>query len=175
MPLSIAIPLVASGIGLLAQIFGGVKSGKAFNEAQGQVQAQEDELRSWYDTEMNRDFLGTNVAKSALSNVLDNIERNNKTIESTAAITGASDASTLAQKASNQSMYGDVVKNLASYGTQRQDSVEGRYRANLGQILGQKTNLALGEAQNAGNLVTSGGNLLGSAGELFGLTKWGGS
>lgn len=175
MPLPLAVPIGIGAAGLFGQVFGGIKSGQAAREAEGIIQGQVDDLTAWYDTEKNRDFLQSNLGRSVINRVLENIEDQSRGAESAAAITGASDASKIAAKAKGQEQFSDVVKDLASYGTARQDRIEDRYRSNLTNLLGQQTNLALGRAQNAANLLSSAGQLYGPAGELFGLTSLGGA
>lgn len=174
MPLPLAIPIGMAAAGIFGQIFGANKSGKALGQAEGIVDQQVSDLTAWYDTEKNKDFLQSNVASSAINRTLEDIEDRNKTIESSAAVTGATDASILAQKGKSQEQFGDVIKSLASYGTAREDRIEGRYRSNISSLMGQKAGLYQQKAQIAGNLGTSAGNLLPGAGELFGLTKYAG-
>jgi hypothetical protein len=137
------------------------------DKAEGIVDEQVSDLTSWYDTEKNKDFLESNVASSAINKVLEDIEDRNRQVESTSAITGASDASKIASKAKSQEQFGDTIRDIASYGTAREDRIEDRYRTNLSQLMGQKTNIALGKAENAGQLVGTGGQLLGAAGSLY--------
>lgn len=172
MPLPLAIPIGMAAAGLFGQISGGIKSGRAMKEAGGLVDKQVSDLTSWYDTEKNKDFLQSNIASSAMNKVLQDIEERGRTIESSAAVTGASDAARIAQKAKSQEQFGDVVKDLAGYGTAREDRLEGRYRANLAQLMGQKVGLATGKAQEGAQLGSAAGQLLPAAGELIGLTKW---
>lgn len=174
MPLPLAVPIAMAAIGLGGKIFGGRKSGQAMGEAEGIVDKQVSDLTTWYDTEKNRDFLQSNLGSAAMNKVLQDIEERNQQIESTAAVTGASDAAKIAQKAKSQERFGDVVKDLASYGTARKDRIEGRYRSGIGQLMGQKVNLATGRAQSAANLGGAGGDLISAAGSLFGSTKFGG-
>lgn len=172
MPLPLAVPIGMAAAGIFSQVYGGIKSGQQMKRGEELVQGQIDDLTAWYDTEKNKDFLSTNVASSAMNKVLENIEERNKISESSAAVTGASGAARIAAKSENQKQLGNVVKSLASYGTARQDQVEGRYRANLSQLIGQQANIAFGKAQNTSNLIDAGGKLLGASGELFGMTKF---
>lgn len=174
MPLPLAVPIAMAAIGLGGKIFGGIKSGQQMRQAEGIVDKQVSDLTTWYDTEKNRDFLQSNLGSAAMNKVLQDIEQRNQQIESTAAVTGASDAAKIAQKAKSQERFGDVVKDLASYGTARQDRIEGRYRSGIGSLMGQKINLATGRAQSAANLGGAGGDLISAAGSLFGSTKFGG-
>ena len=174
MPLPLAVPIAMAAIGLGGKIFGGIKSGQQMKQAEGIVDKQVSDLTAWYDTEKNRDFLQSNLGSAAMNKVLQDIEQRNQQIESTAAVTGASDAAKIAQKAKSQEQFGNVVKDLASYGTARGDRIEGRYRSGIGQLMGQKVNLATGRAQSAANLGGAGGDLISAAGSLFGSTKFGG-
>ena len=177
MPIPLAVPIGMAAAGLFGQIFGGVKSGKAMNKAEGMIDSQVNDLTTWYDTEKNKDFLQSNVASSAINKVLEDIEDRNRSIDSSSAITGASDAAQLAAKGKSQEQFSDTIKDIASYGTARGDRIEDRYRTNLGQLMGQKTNIQMGRAENAGKLVESGGQLIGAAGGMFspGAGMFGGS
>ena len=173
MPLPLAVPIGMAAAGLFGQVYGGIKSGQEMKKASGIVDKQVSDLTSWYDTEKNKDFLQSNVASAAMNKVLEDIEDRGKTIESASKVTGASDASKIASKAKSQEQFSDTIKDLTSYGTAREDKIEGQYRANLGNLMGQKTDIALGKAQNLSNLVSAGGQLLGASGEMFGMTKIG--
>lgn len=167
MPLPLAIPIGMAAAGMFSKIYGGIKSGKANREAEGIVDNQITDLNSWYDVEKNRDFLESNVARSAITNVLENIEDRNKQVDSTAAVTGGSDASVIAAKAKSQDQYSNTIRDIASYGTARGDRIEDRYRTNLSQLMGQKTNIQTGKAANAGRLSEAGGQLISAAGSMY--------
>ena len=173
MPIPLAIPIATSLAGFLSQAIGGNQSAQSVNKAEGIIQGQKNELTDWYKTEINQDYANSNIGRNILTKLLDNIQEQNKINDSTAEITGASDAYKLASKDIQRKTYSDVVSNLAMYGEQRKDSVEGRYRSMLSNLLGQETNLAMQKAQSGSNLLTTGGNLLGVAGDLFGMTNFG--
>lgn len=173
MPIPLAIPLIMSAIGVGAKGLSAIKGGQHMAEADQSLQDEKAGLKAWYETETNKDFMESDVTRSALSKVLENIESQNKQSESAGAITGATDAAKIATKAKTQQQYGDTVKSLASYGTQRRDRLDTNYRSDLSRLMGVERGIATGKAQNTAKLGDVAGQLLGGAAPLFGQTKWG--
>jgi hypothetical protein len=175
MPLPLAIPLAMAGIGAATKLFGANKAGKRMDQAQGVIQGEMNRVDAWYDTEKNQDYLQSNIGRGIMTQVLQDIEDRNNQVESTAAITGASDASVLASKKTNQKTYGDAVSQIARMGTAREDQIDARYANQKQSLAGQMFNVYSGKAQNAAQVASVGGDLMGAAGSLFGATKWGGA
>lgn len=172
MAIPLAIPLIMSAIGAGTKVGAGILGGKqnaAFERSLGQERKG---LEAWYDVQSNQDFFETDVAKSAMNAVLENIRQANQTAESKAAVTGASDAAVLAEKESNRKQFGDTAKNLLGYGLQRRDKIDQMYRAELGRMFGLERDLYTNKAQNAANLGSIGGDLLNAAAPLFGSPEW---
>lgn len=169
----LAIPLIMAGIGAATKVGAGIRGGKQMDAYQSSLDKQKAGMDAWYNTEKNRDFMESDIASAAMNKVLENIQDQNKVAESAAAVTGGSDASVLAAKSKSQEQFGNVVKDLAGYGTQRRDRVESIHRQDLLNMFGLERDLHKGRATNAATLGSVGGDLMGAAGTMFGETKWG--
>lgn len=152
----IGLPIIGAGLNFLGNIFGGSANRKARNLVDEQIT----DLTSYRDTQINRDPLKSNVGKNIMRRALDSAKERSKTIESNASITGASDESVIAQKEGVQKGLSDTMSNIASYATVREDQIEGRYRSNLSNLLGQKVNMLGNQAQSASNLASNAGEFV---------------
>ena len=162
-----ALPLVTAGLGLASNVIGNIFSGKANRKAQGIVDDQIADLTAWRDMEVNRDPLKSNVGKNIMRKALDTAKQQARTADSKGAITGASAEQNIAEKSAIQKGLSDTASNIASYATAREDQIEGRYRSNLSNLLGQKTNMALNKAQQGANVAQSAGSFLQGLAPMF--------
>jgi hypothetical protein len=155
-------------VGLGSKIFGNIKSGQAMDKNRRLITNRIDENQTWFDTAYNRDFLGTNVASSALSNMLEQITARDKDATAAAEATGASDAATVAAKGQNQLAMSALMRSLSAMGTARKDRVENIYQNTLNQLTGRLGATYRTDAQSAANLANTGGQLLEAAAPMFG-------
>lgn len=167
----LAIPLIMAGVGAATKGLAAHKGGKEMNKYEASLNKEEAEMDAWYNVEKNRDFMESDIARAAMNKVLENIEDRNKVADSTADITGASDASRIAMKAKNQEAFGNVAKDLASMGTMRRDRIEDRRLSNMSRMAGMRRDLFSGRAQNAAQLGAMGGDLIGAGASLLGETS----
>lgn len=173
MAIPLAIPLIMSAAGLATKIGSGIAGGKQMSQYQQSLEKEKAGLDAWYNVERNRDWMESDVARSAMNKVLENIEEQNRIADSAAEVTGATDAAKIATKAKNQKRLGDVVKDLAAMGTQRGDMLDRTYRTDRSRLMGMERDLYAGRARNLASLGSAGGDLIGAAAPLFGETKWG--
>ena len=159
--------------GLFTQILGGVKSGQAMDKANTLLNNRVNDFTAWYNTERNRDFLQSNLGSSIMNRIVKGVEDQNKTTESTGAITGASDAATLAAKGATQEAAAEAIGRVAEVGTQREQVLDSQFNAGMNVLTGQQIGMQQQAAANAANLTETGGNLIGAAAPLIGETKWG--
>ena len=159
--------LIPAGIGVVSQLVGNIFSGKANKKAVGVVDDQIADLTAWRDTETNRDPMQSNVGKNVMRKALDTAKSQAKLIDSKSAVTGASAEQNVAEKAGVQKGLSDTLSNVASYATAREDQIEGRYRSNLGNLMGQKTGLLQQKAQQGANVAGSAGDFLQGLAPMF--------
>jgi len=162
-----AADLILPGAGLASSLIGNLFSGGKNRKAMGIVNEQIADLTAWKDIGTNIDPLKTNVGKSIMQKSIDRAKTKARNIESTGAITGASAEKQIAEKAGVQKGLSDTASNLAAYGSQRADRIEGQYRSNLTNLLSQKTGMLQGQAQSGANLAGSAGSFLQGLAPLY--------
>jgi hypothetical protein len=166
-PLDFILP----GAGLVTGLIGNIFSGGQKRKAMGVIDDQIADLTAWKDIGTNIDPLKTNVGKSIMQKSLDRAKTKARNIESTGAITGASEEKQIAEKAGVQKGLSDTASNLAAYGSQRADQIEGQYRSNLSNLLSQKAGMLMGNAQSGANLAGSAGSFLQGLAPLYAENK----
>ena len=160
---------IGLGVSSLAgNIFGNIMSGKANNANRKLIEQQRQKNESFYNNNVNRDFLETNAAKGLFERLRKNLYDNNKIINSTAAVTGASDEAVIAEKSRNQENYNDAVNQLASQATQYQQNEEQMYRNADQNLANQEMQLNANQAQNAANAVQNAAGVASAAANMAG-------
>lgn len=126
-----AIPGVGTIAGtalmLGAQAYGMFKSAEENRKRQALLNQQQKFNTDWFNKEYNTNLLDTSEAKSGLRTVMDHINKRNEVNTNTAAITGASDESQIANNQANNETYAGFVNNLASRGQERKDNISNMY------------------------------------------------
>ena len=148
-----AFPFALAGLGIstIGNIFGASANSKA-NKLLESRMAEETAYR---DTAINQDPLKSNVGRNIMKQALDRAKTQAKTVDSGAAVTGASAESRIAQKGNIQKGLSDTASNIAAYATAREDSIEGRYRSDISGMMGQKIAMLSNQAQSASNLASN--------------------
>lgn len=158
----------AAALGVGAQIFSAIKGGQANKANQKLLDRRYKENESFYNNNVNKDFLQTNAAKGMFERLRKNLRDSNKVVDNSAAVHGGTAEATIAAKSKNQENHNNSVNDLAQKATQYQQNQEAIYRgekANLDnqqmQINRDKAANAANLAGNAANLVTAGANIPG--------------
>ena len=159
--------IALGGAGLLTGVLGSIFGGAANRKAKNLVNTQIADLTAWRDKGVNQDPMKSNVGQSIMRKALDTAKTQRQTIESSAAVTGASAEKEIAQKAGVQKGLSNTMSNIAGYATAREDQIEGRYRSNLGQLLGRKSALLQGQAQSGSSVASNAGSLLQGLAPMF--------
>ena len=162
-----AMDYILPGAGLATGILGSIFGGAARRKQQDLINSQISDLTAWRDKGVNQDPMKSNVGQSIMRKALDTAKTQRQTIESSAAVTGASAEKEIAQKAGIQKGLSNTMSNIAGYATAREDQIEGQYRSNLGQLLGQKSALLGGQAQSGSNLSGNAGSFLQGLAPMF--------
>lgn len=168
MPLPL-LPIGLSAASLISNLIGQSASSKANKQQMGLVEGQIADLASWHDTEKNRPYLESNVGRSVIEKSLENYRTQNRQVEQTGAITGASDESKIAAKGKLAKGMSDTMSSVAAMGTAREDQIENRYRSNIAQLLGQKGALIGRQGQSGANLSSNAASVLQSYAPLAGI------
>lgn len=163
------ITIGAMAVGLGSQIFSAIRGGKANTANQNLINRQFAQNESFYNNRANRDFLETNVAKGMFEKLRKNIDDNNKTIDSKAAITGATPEAVIAAKSKNQENYNEAVNSLADKATAYQTGQEAIYRGENSNLVNAQMGLNSQKANNAANVASNAGGLVEGAATLTGF------
>lgn len=167
---------VTAGLGaasLAAQIFGGIKGGQANRATQDLLNKQMEENEAFYNLNVNRDFLETNVAKGLMERLRKDFEKANKTVESKGEATGATAEEKIAEKSDLQENYNENVSRLAEGATGYQQGQEAMYRGEKGRLAGQQMELNQQRAEQAANLASNAGDVMTAGGTLTGFESVG--
>ena len=125
--------IAGAALGLGVQAFALYKSAQENKKYNAFVEAnykdQQGKNTNWYNKEYYQDYLGGIEAKSALRNVMDQVNKRNQALTNTAAITGASDESQLAAREKGNETYAGFVNNLAARGQSRKNQVSDNFQA----------------------------------------------
>ena len=157
--------IAGTALSLGAQAFGMVKSAQEARKRQALLNQQQKFNTDWFNKEYNTNYLDTTDAKSSLRNVMDQIRNRNEINTNTAAITGASDESQVANNQANNETYSGMVNNLASRGQDRKDNISNQY-------LQRKNALDQGQQQIGADSQQSWQNYMANApniGKAFGI------
>ncbi len=163
-PLSIGI---AAG-GMLLNLYGQQKAAKEARNAQNLVNSQIADLSAWKNTEVDRPYLDSNAGRSVMTRATERFRDNAQQAKSTAAITGASDESVVAQQGNNAQALGNVMSEVSAQGTIRADQIQNQYRSNLANLMTQKMALIQQQGASGANLASSAGSLLAGIAPMLG-------
>jgi hypothetical protein len=153
--------VAGAGLSLAGQAWAAIKGGKANKANERMVNKQEQENESWYNN--RRNYLDTTEGKSVTEQVRKAYEDRSKSDASTAAITGATPETEIAQKTEANQSYNDAIRQVASQGQQYTQQNEGMYRQGLSDVYNAKFNINQNKAANAAALGQNVGNMFGTA------------
>lgn len=162
---------IGVGAGLLGGLFGGNKAGKAAKAQQAAIDAQRSKNEAWYNRNYYQNYLDSSEAQSAIKRVEDTLRRRNKNAQATAAVTGGTPESVLAQQESDQKLMGDVVGNLAARGDGIKRQVDAQNQANENALMQQQMTQYQANEAGGSQLMNNSYSLIGSALSLLGDKK----
>jgi len=163
---------VAAGLGiasLAGQIFGGLYGGKQMKAAENLLEKQLEENEAFYNLNVKRDFLDTNVARGMFERLRKDLEQATKTIESKAAVTGATPEAEIAEKTKLQEGYNEAVSRLAEGATGYQQGQEALYRGEKARLTEQQMEMARQRAEQGAIVAGHAADVMGAAGALTGF------
>lgn len=162
---------IGIGASLLGGLFGASKASKAAKAQQRLINNQRAKNEAWYNRNYYQNYLDSSEAKAALKRVEETMRRRNQEAQATAAVTGGTQESVLAQQENDQKLMGDVVNNLAARGDAIKRQVDAQNQANENALMHQQ--MAQYQANEAGGaqLMGNGLGLIGSALSLLDQKK----
>jgi hypothetical protein len=163
---------LAVGLGvasLAGQVIGNVLGGSYNRATQNLLNKQVEDNESFYNRNVNQNFLNTNAAKGMFEQLRKNVLDANKTVDSTAAVTGATPEATIAAKSKNQENYNDAVNNLSQQATGYQQNQEAIFRGEKARLTDQQINLNTQRAEAAANVAGNASDVMSAAATLPGF------
>jgi hypothetical protein len=167
---------ITAGLGvasLAGQVFGGLYGGAQNKAAQDLLKKQLEENEAFYNLNVKRDFLDTNVAKGMFERLRKDLEEATKTVESKGEATGATAEEKIAEKSDLQESYNENVSRLAEGATQYQQGQEAMYRGEKSRLTQQQIELAKQRAEQGANVASNAAGVMSAAGTLEGFENVG--
>lgn len=150
----------AAGVSAGTAIFGAIKSAKANKDKQKFLDTQQQENKSEFNNNANKDFLQTSVAKDAVKQQTAALEDDRKSVAGRAAMTGASDEARLAGNDSARKNYQDGLSRLAGMGTNYQNQQRAIYLGQKANLNNQQMGIIDSKAESAANLTANAGEVM---------------
>jgi hypothetical protein len=150
-------------------LYGGAQN----KAAQDLLKKQLEENEAFYNLNVKRDFLDTNVAKGMFERLRKDLEEATKTVESKGEATGATAEEKIAEKSDLQESYNENVSRLAEGATQYQQGQEAMYRGEKGRLTQQQIDLAQQRAEQGANLAGNAANVMTAGATLTGFENIG--
>lgn len=163
---------LTAGLGvasLAGQVISNLIGARANRASQNLLDKQREENESFYNRNVNQDFLQTNAAKGMFEQLRKNFRDANKVAENTAAVTGATPEAEIAAKSKAQENYNDAVNNIAQKATGYQQNQEAIYRGEKARLNDQQIAVNNRKAENASNVAANAADVMGSATAVAGF------
>ena len=121
--------IIGAAGGALGGVFGGLSKNRMLKEQIAAVEAKKRENQDWYDRRYNEDSTQRADAQAMLTQTAEAIKGRNRQAAGVAAVTGGTEESVAATKASNAQAMADATSSIVQAGEARKDSIEKQYRA----------------------------------------------
>lgn len=145
--------LIGGALKVGGSIFGGIAASKAMKQVRRNIESQRQKNQDWYDARYNEDATQRADAQRILTITQDNIRKRNQQAAGTQAVTGGTEESVAAAKATNNEALADATSQIAAMGDRRKDAIEQQYMANDAAAVQQLNNLEVGKAENIASAV----------------------
>lgn len=149
--------MVGTLASLAVSAFAAAKQSQEMKKQQQYLNAQKRFNDLWYSGERDRDYLGTDEARSALKLAQDSIKKNISRINSAGAVTGMSDEAKVAANAAGMDSLNNVVNNIAGRADQRKDRAQAIYLDRKNQLEGKQDVIDQTNVNKWGNLGSNAG------------------
>lgn len=169
--MSLIVPIAAAAINTGMGIYGQIRAAKEMKKQGQYLDNYERSMDSYYNGETSKNVLDTEYAQSALKKIRESLAERRKISNSTAAITGASDESQIAEKDNEAKAISGAVTSLAQYGSQRRDALKREQMGRKDGILQMRLGSSGQKAQSGMNLTNNAWNSIGSFIDAWGNEK----
>lgn len=163
--------LVGAGVGLASGLFGGSKAAKAAKKQEQLINDQEAKNDAWYNRNYYQNYLDSSESRAAIKRVEDTMRKRNQEAQATAAVTGGTAESVLAQQENDQKLMSDTVGNLAARGDAKKEHVDAVNLQNQQNIANARMGQYQANEAGGSQLMGNGLGLIGSALSLYDFDK----
>ena len=158
----IGAALGIAGLGM--SLYDRSQSAAASRRAKRDLENQKRTLNDYLYGELSKNYMDSNEGQSAIKSVRENITKNNRSAENSAAASGGTDESKLAAKEVNAKAYGDTIANIATMADQRKAGL----RSQLIGASGAYDNQIAGfDKDKAEQMSTAAGNAMSTASSVI--------
>lgn len=164
--------LVTTGVSAGLQVDANNKAGKERQKYQKQLEGRVDDLNTWFESEYNKDFLNTDIARSSISGLNRQTDRQLDALNNAASFGGMTQEGQIASRGKLNETYADAITKLLGYGTQYKQGLRSQYDYRLGslyqpmdQLQEQRINDGATQTQNISNASAS-------VNEVIGTVDW---
>jgi hypothetical protein len=126
--------LPQQGIGMIASAYSMYQTAKLNKERQKLQNLRRQDLNRWFEGEYNKNILDTDYGRGVNTAIEKNVANANKTMGSTAAMTGLTDEAQIAQKQQLNENVTDALSDVAKQGYQRKENVRKEYIGRQGGL-----------------------------------------
>lgn len=165
------IGLIGAGIGLAGGIAGGIKSANAARKQQQLISEQEAKNEAWYNRNYYQNYLDSSEARAAIKRVEDTMKKRNQEAQATAAVTGATPESVMAQQENDQKLMSDTIGNLAARSDAKKERIDSINQQNQQNIANARMGQLQANEAGGSQLMGNGLGLIGSALSLYDFDK----
>ena len=155
--------IIGGALGAVGSIFGGISRNRMLRKQMDMVRDQQAASHSYYDKEINKDWLQSAAAQSMLTRALEDARGRARAAAGTRAVTGGSEESVASAKAAELSGLSNATAGIAVAGESRADTLKNARHA---EDLATAEELRKLEGQKAGVLDIANGALAGAAAGL---------
>ena len=154
----IGAALGIAGLGM--SLYDRSQSAAANRRAKRYLENQKRTLNDYLYGELSKNYMDSNEGQSAIKSVRENITKNNRSAENSAAASGGTDESKLAAKEVNAKAYGDTIANIATMADQRKAGLRSQL---IGASGAYDSQIAGFDKDKAEQMSTAAGNAISTA------------
>lgn len=155
------IPLAIAAVQLGAQMYGSAKSAQARNKMSHQLARKRSDLQNQMSSELSKDYLDTDVAKSSLKKLKEMYSDNMTRLEGNGAKQGLTEEAKVTAAGGMNKSYADAVSQIAAQGTAYKDNQRRYFQGKIdsldGMIYGNESADAGKWSEFGNNVANAGG------------------
>lgn len=153
--MSILLGAIGGAVGIGGTIAGAIGAGKERRRMETFLTQQGSENQAWYDQNYHQDYTQRADTQALIKNMRENLKRDNRRTESTAAITGATPEATNLVKENSNKVISDTYSRINAMGQAYKDGITDKYMTRKSMLAGQQMGMMEGRANSYENLMSN--------------------